>query len=42
MNNEVPASQFKFADTALYVVYLFVAGAFIALLWSGIRKAIKK
>jgi len=42
MNNEVPASQFKFADTALYIVYLFVAGAFCALVWSGIRKAIKK
>ena len=42
MNNEVPVSQFKFADTALYIVYLFVVAAFVALLWSGIRKAIKK
>jgi len=35
-------STLKFTDACLYVCYLFVAAAFVALVWSGVRKSIKK
>jgi len=41
VNTAADAATFKFADAALYICYLFVAGAIVALIWSGIRKAIK-
>ena len=42
INQEVTAGTLKFADTALYIVYLFVAAAVAALIWGGVRNAIKK
>lgn len=42
INQEVSAGTLKAADTALYIVYLFVAAAVAALVWSGVRKSIKK
>jgi len=42
MNAQVSPSDFKFADTALYIAYLFVVAAIAALIWGGVRKAIKK
>lgn len=42
MNAQVAPSDFKFADTALFIGYLFVAAAIAALIWSGVRNAIKK
>jgi hypothetical protein len=42
VNTEASAGTFKFADAALYIVYLFVAAAFIALIWGAVHKAIKK
>ncbi len=34
--------DFKLADTVLYITYLFIAAAVCALVWSGVRKAVKK
>lgn len=42
MNAQVNPGDFKFADTALFIVYLFVAAAIGTLAWSAIRKSIKK
>jgi len=42
MNAQVDPRDFKFTDAALYIGYLFVAAAIAALVWSGVRKAIKK
>ena len=42
MNAQVSPGDFKFADTALYIAYLFVGAAIAALLWSGVRKSLKK
>ena len=41
VNTAVDESTFKFADAALFICYLFVAAAAVALIWSGIRKSIK-
>lgn len=41
VNTNVDEGTFKFADAAIYICYLFVAGAAVALIWSGIRKSIK-
>ena len=35
-------SDFKLADSALFITYLMVAAAIISLVWSAIRSAIKK
>ena len=35
-------SDFKLADTVLYVSYLAIIGAICALIWSAVRNAIKK
>ncbi len=42
VNTTVTDATFKFTDAALFITYLFVAGAFCALVWSGIRKVINK
>ena len=34
--------ELKFADAALYITYLFIAAAVVALVWTGIRNSIKK
>ena len=36
------ASDFKMADAVLFVTYLMVAAAVCSLIWSAIRKAVKK
>jgi len=41
VNTATTAGTFKFADAALYICYLFVAGALVSLIWSAIRKATK-
>ena len=38
----VAEGDFKFADMVLYVTYVVVAAAIVALCWSTLRKAIKK
>ncbi len=38
----VTPGESKFSDAALYVAYLFVAGAVVSLVWTGIRNSIKK
>ena len=38
----VTAGTFKFADVVLYVTYLLVCGAILALVWSALRNAVKK
>ena len=38
----VADSDFKFADTVLYVTYFVVCAAILSLIWSALRKAIKK
>ena len=40
-NTVVSEGTFKFADAALYVCYLFVAGSVISLIWGAAHKAIK-
>lgn len=42
VNTDATADTFKFADAALYIVYVFVAVAFLSLIWGAVRKAIKK
>ena len=42
INQEVSAATFKFTDTALYVTYVLIAAAIVALLWSAIRNATLK
>ena len=39
---DVTAGTFHFADMVLYVTYLVVCGAIVALAWSAIRSALKK
>ena len=34
--------DFKIADAVLYITYLMIAAAVVSLIWSAIRKAIKK
>ena len=41
VNTATDAAGFKFADAALYICYLFVAGAVAALIFSAVRKATK-
>ena len=41
-NAVTKASDFKMADTVLFVTYLMVAAAVCSLIWSAIRKAVKK
>ncbi|MBQ0123663.1 MAG: hypothetical protein KBS58_02335 [Bacteroidales bacterium] len=41
VNTVVSEGTFKFADAALYVCYLFVAGSIISLIWGAAHKAIK-
>ena len=38
----VQDGDFKFADTMLFITYLMVIGAVVALCWSAVRKAVKK
>ena len=38
----VADGDFKFADTVLYVTYFVVCVAIVSLIWSALRKAIKK
>ena len=38
----VADGDFKFADTVLYVTYFVVCVAILSLIWSGLRKVIKK
>ena len=42
VNTETTAADFKFADTVLFICYLFIAAAFVALLWTALRNAFKK
>ena len=35
-------SDFKLADAVLYITYLMICAAVVSLIWSGLRKAIKK
>jgi len=42
INAQVDPSDFKFADAALFICYIFVAGAIVTLAWSAVRKSIKK
>lgn len=42
VNTTADHSTFKFADAALYVCYVFLFGSIAALIWSGVRKLIKK
>ena len=41
-NQLTTARDFKLADTVLFVTYLMVAAAIVALIWSAIRNAVKK
>ncbi len=38
----VNPGDFKFADMVLFVTYLMVGAAIVALCWSAVRKAVKK
>jgi len=38
----VKPGDFKFADMVLFVTYLMVGAAIVALIWSAVRKAINK
>ena len=42
VNTTTTPRDFKIADTVLFVTYLAVAGAVVALIWSAIRNAVKK
>ena len=42
VNTPTAPGDFKFADMVLFVTYLAIAGAIVALIWSTIRNAIKK
>ena len=42
INKATTPSDFKFADTVLFVTYIAVGGAIVALIWSAIRNAVKK
>ena len=42
VNTEATAADFKFADAVIFVTYLFIAAAFVALVWGGVRKIVKK
>lgn len=39
---DVTEGTFKFADATLYVCYLLVVGAFVSLIWGGLRNSLKK
>jgi hypothetical protein len=41
-NQVTTPGDFKLADTVLFVSYLMVAAAIVALIWSAIRNAVKK
>lgn len=42
VNTAATPKDFKFADTVLYITYLALCGAVVALIWSAIRNAVKK
>jgi len=42
VNVETTHADFKFADAVIFICYLFIAAAFVALVWSGLRKIVKK
>lgn len=42
VNTPTTPRDFKFADAMLYITYLSICGAIVALIWSAIRNAIKK
>lgn len=42
VNTPTTPRDFKIADAVLFVTYLAVGGAIVALIWSAIRNAVKK
>ncbi len=42
VNTPTTPKDFKFADMVLYVTYIAIIGAIVALIWSTIRNAVKK
>ena len=42
VNTPTTPRDFKFADAVLYITYLSICGALVALIWSAIRNAVKK